>query len=364
MAALFILVLFLVLIVFLVWLGLKRSKITAKPMELIIGSVYLLTLFLFLLGLLFHSNPYYKAVDPVDGECYNPFSEQHILTLIFYFVAYNVSLFLVWTRSQKLPPLSLVLAMIFILIGMVLNLVIIYQTSTHNTTSLDMYISDTEHILLLFAPVVAFCVGILLIYKVLTEQLTETADRSYANPYLHKIQGFLLHKSRNPLWILIFLFPVFFICTLVLILFGQAPDALIKVFTETTTWKLSQQMHPPVLDHKGHYLCTVAASGHPTIVKPIRLGQRNGRPIIVNRQLLIANAFEEMIQDFSPKLHHVIRKNYDRYGYNLSTKINTPSLSSITYVAMKPLEWFFLISLYLFCHKPELKIKQQYTLKL
>jgi hypothetical protein len=361
MTALLIIITIASFFLFLVWFGLKKSNKIARPLEIIIASVYVFTLVLFLIGMLFHHNPYYKAIDPVDGECYNPFSEQHILTLIFYFIAYNISLFLVWTRSKKLPPLSLVLSMIFILIGIILNLIIIYQTSTHDTTSLDIYISDTEHILLVFAPFAALCVGILLMYKVVTEQLTETADRTYANPYLSNIQGFLLHKSRNPLWILVFLFPVFFICTLVLILFGQAPDAIIKVFTETTTWKLSQQMHPPILDHQGHYLCTVAASGHPNIVKPIRLGQRKGRPIIVNRQLLIANAFEEMIQDFSPKLHRIIRKNYDKYGYNLSKKINTPKVSSIIYIIMKPLEWFFLIALYLFCNKPEVKIRKQYA---
>ncbi|WP_317167131.1 DUF6688 family protein [Winogradskyella wichelsiae] len=46
---------------------------------------------------------------------------------------------------------------------------------------------------------------------------------------------------------------------------------------------------------------------------------------------------------------------------NISTKINTIKLSNITYILMKPLEWFFLMCLYLFCNKPEEKIKQQYN---
>lgn len=143
-------------------------------------------------------------------------------------------------------------------------------------------------------------------------------------------------------------------------IFGQDYDAVVKGFTETTEWKFSQHDHPPYLDHRGHYLCTVAACGSPRLVKPLRWGKRGGRPIIVNRQLQIANAFEELIADFSPKLHHFLRTNYDKYGYNLSQKIKTPAASNITYLLMKPLEWFFLLCLYTFCLYPERKIERQY----
>lgn len=81
----------------------------------------------------------------------------------------------------------------------------------------------------------------------------------------------------------------------------------------------------------------------------------------MNRQLQIANAFEEMISDFSPQMHRFIRRTYDRYGYNLSLKINTPQRSNLTYFLMKPLEWLFLFCLYLGCQNPEAKIKKQYA---
>lgn len=155
--------------------------------------------------------------------------------------------------------------------------------------------------------------------------------------------------------------PVFVVVAIILILLGQDYDSLVKVYTETTTWVFSQKSHPPPLDHRGHYLCTVSACGTPRIVKPILIGKRHGRAIIVNRQLQIANAFEEMISDVSPKIHSVIRRNYDRYGYNLSLKINTEKRSNLTYLLMKPLEWLFLLFLYLCCEKPEKKIKNQYV---
>ena len=141
----------------------------------------------------------------------------------------------------------------------------------------------------------------------------------------------------------------------------RIPGDLVKVFTDTSTWMFSQKMHPPILDHRGHYLCTVAATGNPKIVKPLRLGTRGGQTIIVNRQLQIANAFEECIQDLSPNAHRLIRKNYDRHGYNISLYINSAMRSNMVYFAMKPLEWMFLIFLYLFCVNPEQKIQKQYA---
>ncbi|WP_410479282.1 DUF6688 family protein [Pedobacter nototheniae] len=164
-------------------------------------------------------------------------------------------------------------------------------------------------------------------------------EQKYSNKTLATLNLFLANKCNSPLWIIIVTAPLLLLVTVILILFGQDSNSLIKVFTETTTWRFSQQMHPPILDHKGHYLCTVAASGNPKIVKPLRFGNRHGNTIIVNRQLLIANAFEEMVQDFSPRLHRFIRRNYDKYGYNLSKKINSEQMSNLTYLLMKPLEW-------------------------
>ena len=55
-----------------------------------------------------------------------------------------------------------------------------------------------------------------------------------------------------------------------LIIFGQAPDAAIKAFTETADFRLSQKIPPQQLYYDEHYLCTVAAGGDKKIVKPLR----------------------------------------------------------------------------------------------
>lgn len=342
---------------------LKWLNKTANVVEISIGTIYVFSLVVFAIGMVTHSNPYYKAIDPIDGECYSPFAGSHLITLVFYFLVLNISLLLIWAKNKILPPLILTLSLIFTIIGIIINFVILWQISVHDTSSIDIYSEtrNSERFLFVFAPLMSIIIGIILCYNVMNQEISETFERTYSNKYLNSLNVFLATRSRNPIWILILLFPIFIITTIILILFGQDANSIVKVFTDTTTWKLSQQIHPPILDHKGHYLCTVAASGHPKIVKPLRIGIRNGRPIIVNRQLLVANAFEEMIQDFSPKLHYIIRKNYDKYGYNISTKINNANLSNITYILMKPLEWLFLFCLYSFCNKPEQKIKRQYA---
>jgi len=145
-----------------------------------------------------------------------------------------------------------------------------------------------------------------------------------------------------------------------LILFGQDCDSMCKVFTDTDTWRFSQEAHPPILDHTGHYLCTVGTKGGPGLVKSFTIGKRNGNLIVINRQSQIANAFEEMISEISPSVHRMLRLTYDTHRYSLSNKINSEPLSNLTYILMKPIEWIFLISVYLICNKPEEVIKKQY----
>ena len=81
------------------------------------------------------------------------------------------------------------------------------------------------------------------------------------------------------------MWPIFGIVVGTLILFGQQPDAVIKAWTETSDWKLSQYTSPQNIYYDEHYLCTVAAGGHEKVVKPKRLGVRHGHQVIVNRRI-------------------------------------------------------------------------------
>ena len=81
---------------------------------------------------------------------------------------------------------------------------------------------------------------------------------------------------------------------------------------------------------------------------------------MVNRQLCVANAFEELLQERRPSLHRKIRHLYDRHGYPLSKLITTPAKADMVYLLMKPLEWIFLGVLYLLDTNPEQRIVEQY----
>lgn len=130
----------------------------------------------------------------------------------------------------------------------------------------------------------------------------------------------------------------------------------------TADWNFSTQVPPPPLAYDGHYLCTVAAGGHRKVVKPIRFGMRRGDRIIVNRQLCIANAFEELIRERLPRFHRRVRRFYDSHGYPVSRLITEPWKADVVYLMMKPLEWVFLMVLYLVDAKPEERIARQYPI--
>jgi len=179
------------------------------------------------------------------------------------------------------------------------------------------------------------------------------------NKILNECSKILYNTDNWSILAIVLSIPLTVILICILVLFGQRPDEAIKAFLETSDWTLSTKISPPPIEYDGHYLCTVSLRGHKNLVKPIRMGIRRGKKIVVNRQLCVANAFEDLIQR-TPKFHHFVRYIYDKYGYPLSKHINTAIQADVTYIIMKPLEWVFLIFLYLFDEKPENRIATQY----
>ncbi len=178
-----------------------------------------------------------------------------------------------------------------------------------------------------------------------------------------KLSAFL-DKATNLPWAgFLALIPLLGIVLLLIILFGQEPSSLIKAWTETADWTFSQKTPPQNVPFDAHYLCTVAAGGHRRIVKPLRTGLRHGHRVVVNRQLCIANAFEQVLEEKTPRLHRLVRKIYDSTGYPISKHIKSRLAADIIYFIMKPLEWLFLLFLYASCTHPENRIAVQYPHK-
>ena len=163
--------------------------------------------------------------------------------------------------------------------------------------------------------VASFHTFFLLIYSIhllwvrIKEWQEDRTEISYENRLLQWLHQ-LLNRSRNWPWLAVLVaLPTLALVVLVLMLFGQQPDSMIKAWTNTADWAFSQKIPPQNLIIDEHYLCTVAAGGHEKVVKPQRMGIRHGHPVVVNRQLCIANAFEQVLEEKTPRFHRFLRRN-------------------------------------------------------
>ena len=199
-----------------------------------------------------------------------------------------------------------------------------------------------------------------LLWVRIKEWQEDRTEISYENRLLQFFHQ-LLNKSRNWPWLAVLLaLPTLALVVLILMFFGQQPDSMIKAWTNTADWAFSQKIPPQNLIIDEHYLCTVAAGGHEKVVKPQRMGIRHGHPVVVNRQLCVANAFEQVLEEKTPRFHRILRRTYDRYGYPFAKHIKKKWAMDLIYYLMKPLEWIFLLVLYLVDRKPENRIAMQY----
>ncbi|MRG92799.1 DUF6688 domain-containing protein [Polyangium spumosum] len=140
---------------------------------------------------------------------------------------------------------------------------------------------------------------------------------------------------------------------------GQSSGAL-QVFTRTCDYTLSR-LPVEVIPGSCHYLCTVAARGHSWLVRPLRMGRRGGVPIVVNRQLAVANAFEDLLHERWPRFGRLARRTYDLLARPICNHLRPAWVSDIVYLVMKPAEWAFYLALVLLDPRsPEARIDRMY----
>ena len=281
------------------------------------------------------------------------FSPEHRLTIYVIIIICSITYFFTSHRKKLAPPLIELILSCFLLIGFFLNVFVAIQTE--------------DSMLWLLGNVsigALFLTTILKDHRLLSSE-TLSWDISKMN-FFERICSNILRSHffiKFPI-LLIFCLPILLLLSAILFVFGQKPDSSIKAFTETYKHGLSQWDH--MCDNVrcgGHYLCSVAANGHKKLVKPQRFGVRHGKKIICNRQLLIANAFEELMEERFPGIHLKIRKRYNKVGnivHRYYTIFQNKFFSDLIYVMMKPFEWAFLLILYLFDFKPENRIARQY----
>lgn len=254
---------------------------------------------------------------------------------------------------ERTPPLALVLGFAGMYLGTAESLVWAVQIFSPNPLYLPLLLLPLNCVLITARTV---------LHKVWAwNQLERSRERQYSRPWLQKMDGFLSNSARWPVLALILMWPLLGVLIALLALLGQQPDAVIKAFTETSDWNLSQQVSPQNIYYDEHYLCTVAAGGHRRVVKPLRMGIRHGHPVVVNRQLCVANAFEQVLEEKTPRLHRAVRGFYDKYGFPVAKLIRSRYVADAVYFLMKALEWGFLLALYLTDVNPENRIAIQYT---
>lgn len=251
---------------------------------------------------------------------------------------------------KKLPPLISVMSISAIYLGVFICLFWIIQ------------VFSFDYLYLILLPLNWILIVIRLVKEKIFEwqNLNDEDKKDFKSKLLQKLNNELMNAADWPIMAFILMVPLLGICLGILIIFGQYPDDIIKAWTQTSDWNLSQKIAPQNIYVDQHYLCTVAAGGHWHIVKPLRKGVRHGHEVIVNRQLCIANAFEQIIEEKLPHFHRMIRYLYDRYGYPFAKNIHSPYLADLIYLLMKPLEYIFLLVIYLVDVKPENRIAMQY----
>lgn len=287
----------------------------------------------------------------IDETIYHaPIASWSLPTVLTILVLGIISYLILRLYKKNFPPLIAIILLSSTIICSIYMLIFLVQV-------LFAHIGINEVLLIIF-PINYILCSIKLQIDIVNRYKKE---KTYSNQILNKISSILYNAENWPMLTLIMAVPMLTIMICILILFGQRPDEMIRAFFETSDWNLSKFEHQQIpAQYTGHYLCTVSLKGHEKIVKPTRVGIRYGNKIIVNRQLCIANAFEDLIKERTPRFHHFIRYIYDKYGYPLSKHINKPWQADLTYIIMKPLEWIFLVTLYLFDVKPENRIAVQY----
>ena len=334
----------------------KRKKRIKENLVDILTFVFgiILTVILYI----FHGfKDYNEALTLGGGETsvHAPIASWSMPTVIAILVIGIISYILVRIKKLDMPPIIIICSMSGILLCTLYIIMFFIQIFNENT----MQMPFTAYLLIF--PLNYILCSIRAIIDILKKyKEKDLKPKEYKNKFLNICSKIICNIYNWPILAIVFVVPLVIILISILVLFGQRPDEAIKAFLETSDWTLSAKNSPPDIIYDGHYLCTVSLRGHEKLVKPLRMGIRKGEKIVVNRQLCVANAFEDLIQERTPRFHHLVRHIYDKYGFPISKYINTPVKADITYILMKPLEWIFLLTLYLFDKKPENRIATQY----
>ena len=288
-----------------------------------------------------------------NNQLHTPIATNHVLIIIMFAVVGIIGFASLYNSNvNKTPPLRFVLSISCIYLGFIVSAIWFIQTIP---MKLDRFFKAELFVGL-------YVINLWILAAKLIGQKVYDYDNihSFNSESLSGLKGMISNAKKWPIVAFILMWPLMGIIISISILFGQSYDSIIRAWTDTSDWTLSQYVAPPNIEVGEHYLCTAATRGHSIIVKPTRLGLRGSNIIVVNRQLCVANSFEQLIEERTPFFHKKIRGFYDSYGLPIAKLMKSPYVSDFVYLMMKPLEWLFVIVLYVFDNNPERRIATQY----
>ncbi len=303
---------------------------------------------------------YLNVIDEKINNCCSDsasFSPDHKFTIYFLIVIFVLNYFYSQYRKNISSPIVEVLSNCLILMGFLFNIFISIQVG------IGYFLFGNLPICILFL------LRLLENHKIFLNNNQQFDLENIRNANEKMAWKILNYKFLRKMSILLVLsIPILVTISSLLLLFGQKPDSIIRAFTDTYKHGFSQLNY--LCDNVNcgsHFLCSVAANGHKNIVKPTRYGVRNGGKIICNRQLLVSNAFEDLLQEKFPIFHQIIRKHYNKVGNYIHRHyhvFNNKYFADLIYFMMKPLELLFVFIIYLSDKKPENRISKQYLKKI
>lgn len=344
-------------IIFTIWnivlLVKKKKSLKFEIVAFVIGVIFMCIAY-YLLEPVYYTKALYINWGPSLHEALNRY---HVVTIIILFSVGLIFYLILKYHKKPLTPLLNAVLLAGVNIGVIINVLVMIQLSATYKNGLE-YIFDVLYMYLFLLNYFALQINLLI--AIAKHKAIEQKEINYKNEFLQKCNLWLLKGANQFIGAVILMIPLLALLVLILTLFGQQPDSVIKAFIQTSDWILSTKISPPPIEYDAHYLCTVSLRGHKKLVKPTRYGIRHGKKIVVNRQLCVANAFEQLIMEKTPGFHKRLRNFYDTYGYPISKIIKKAWVADIVYLIMKPLEWIFLLVLYTFDEKPEDRIAKQY----
>jgi len=355
----------------------KKRHLVFELIAFPIGSLYM-----YLAYALWELPSYDKPINLYGSQSsHAPVNLDYSMAILLFALLGFVSYIFLKYHKKKFPPLLEVFLLGGMYIGMLLCAVFLFQLfmgihaqpadisgligamDPEYLQNWKVSLDEVDYFIIFWlciVPVFFLIHCIRLMITMMKEKALEQGKKSYANPVLNRINCIFVKSTGKYLLAVLAMFPLLMVLVVILTLFGQQPDSIILAFTQTSDWILSKEISPPPVAYDTHYLCTVSLRGHKRLVKPLRYGIRRNEKIVVNRQLCVANAFEQMLQERTPRFHKAVRKFYDDYGYPISRHIHTAFAADIVYILMKPLEWIFIVVLYLVETNPENRIASQY----